>query len=107
MNAVRTVLTMTVKEGCEERFEKVWRDAAPRIAAFPGNLSQTLARPDGDDRVYVITSDWADPSALRAFETSPERVGLSERLEQLRESAHKSLHQVLVKVDGDLFAGYR
>lgn len=98
---VRTVLSMVVREGCERRFEEEWRTAAAGIARFPGNLTQTLARDRGHERRYVIISDWAGADALESFEPSPERKALSAVLETLRESAEKSVLEVVTRIDAE------
>lgn len=97
---VRSVLSMTVRAGCEGDFERIWRAAAERIARSPGNLGQSLSYDQSEPRRFVIASDWESREALRRFEGSPERVALSGALEPLRESASKSVLDVVVVVEG-------
>jgi heme-degrading monooxygenase HmoA len=97
---IRTVLTMVVREGSQARFEAVWRAAADRIAGHPGNRGQSLARDTREPRRYVITGDWADRAALAAFEGSADRIALSAGLDPLRESAGKSVQELLSVVPG-------
>jgi len=92
---VRTVLSMLVRPGDEGEFEAAWRASAERIARWPGNLGQTLSRDTRQPRQYVIASDWDSVQSLREFETSAERQALSARLDRLRESAAKSVQEVL------------
>lgn len=92
---IRSVLTMTVREGRQEEFEAAWRAAAGRIATHPGHRGQSLARDAREPRRYVVTGDWADRAALAAFEGSDDRVALSARLDPLRESAGKSVQELL------------
>lgn len=95
---IRTVLSMLVREGCEQEFEQTWRASAERIARYPGNLGQTLSRDEKQPRMFVIASDWASREALQSFEGSEERVALSARLNELRESASKSVLEVIASI---------
>jgi heme-degrading monooxygenase HmoA len=95
---VRTVLSMLVREGCEREFEQAWRRSAERIARHPGNLGQTLSYDVTQRRVFVIASDWESREALQDFERSSDRIALSARLEELRESASKSVQQIIATV---------
>jgi len=95
---IRSVLTMQVREGCEEEFREAWRSYAERIAHHRGNRGQTFAAQVGQIRTYVITGDWADRESLAAFESSADRQALSARLDPLRESAGKSVLDVIVTV---------
>lgn len=95
---IRTVLSMLVREGCEREFEQAWRTSAERIARQPGNLGQTLSYDVTQRRVFVIASDWESREALHNFEHSSERIALSARLEQLRESASKSVQEIVATV---------
>jgi heme-degrading monooxygenase HmoA len=104
---IRTVLSMVVREGHEQEFTAAWRAAAERIARCPGNLGQSLARDEGQQRLFVIASEWDSREALREFERSPERVALSARLDPLRESASKAVQEVVVAVAAEPEGGYR
>lgn len=95
---VRSVLSMVVREGCERSFEKAWRASAERIAQYPGNLGQTLSKDQNQPRLFVIVSDWESRDALKKFEGSAERIALSATLEELRESASKSVQEVLAAI---------
>ena len=95
---IRSVLTMQVREGREEEFRRVWESHAPRIATRPGHRGQSFAAREGHPRTYVITGDWADRQALADFESSPDRRALSAQLDPLRESASKTVLEVLVTV---------
>jgi heme-degrading monooxygenase HmoA len=95
---VRSVLSMLVREGCEREFEQTWRASAERIARFPGNLGQSLSHDENQRRMFVIASEWESREALRAFEGSQERIDLSARLDTLRESASKSVLQIVATI---------
>lgn len=99
---IRSVLSMTVRAGCEDEFERVWRESAERIARHPGNLGQSLSCDQDHPRRFVIASDWQSREALRRFEDSPERVALSGALGPLRDSASKSVLEVVAVVEGSL-----
>lgn len=94
---VRAVLTMLVREGCEAAFEDIWRramrDAQPR-----GSLGQALTSDPELRRKYIITGDWESREALRAFEGSAERRGMSAAFEPLRESASKQVLEIIARV---------
>jgi quinol monooxygenase YgiN len=95
---VRSVLSMLVRDGCQDEFRRAWHASAQRIARRPGNLGQSLSCDETEPRLFVIASDWESRDALRAFERSPERIALSETLDPLRESATKSVLQVVETV---------
>lgn len=95
---VRTVLSMMVRAGCEPHFEQVWAAAAQAISQHPGNINQVLVRDASEHRRYLIFSDWADEESLRAFESSPTRRALSSALDELRESAEKTVCEVLTTI---------
>ncbi|NYJ05578.1 FAD-dependent oxidoreductase [Petropleomorpha daqingensis] len=98
--AVRTLLRMRVREGCEDRFEDAWREAAAQIAAVPGNLKQELLRDGDDPRTFLIAADWADRAAVDAFGRSSAREMLTEALRDLREDADRSTFDLLYGVTG-------
>lgn len=96
--AVRTLLRMRVREGCEERFEEAWRTAAVRIAEEPGIIRQDLMRDTGDPRTFLITADWADRAAVDGFGRSSSRETLTEALRDLREDASRNTYEVLATI---------
>ena len=98
MTTVRTVLAMRTKEGCEERFEAEWLQAAAKIGGLDGCLRQDLVRDADDPRRYLIISDWADRERLDAFGRSEHRDRLLEVVRELRESAERHTYQVLHSV---------
>lgn len=100
MTLVKTVLSMVVRPGCEPAFERIWAAAARSISECPGNIEQTLTRDENEQRRYVIISDWLNLDALRAFESSDERRKLSTALEPLRESATRSVLDVVANLPG-------
>jgi quinol monooxygenase YgiN len=98
--AVRTLLLMRVREGCEEQFEEAWRTAAVQIAEEPGNIRQDLLRDAGDPRTFLITADWADRAAVDAFGRSSSRETLTAALRELREDASRNTYEVLATLPG-------
>ncbi|WNV75801.1 FAD-dependent monooxygenase [Geodermatophilus sp. DSM 44513] len=97
--AVRTMLRMRAREGCEEQFEAAWHRAAAEISRVPGNLRQELMRDEGDPRWFAIVSDWTDRASVDAFGRSPAREWLPESVRDLREDATRSTFTVLATVD--------
>lgn len=89
------MLSMVVREGMEERFVRTWRDFADRIGAQPGNLGQAMLRDLRAPRTYLISSDWRDGDALRAFQGTGLRRDLSQALDELRESARNDQYEVV------------
>ncbi|SET74525.1 FAD-dependent monooxygenase [Geodermatophilus poikilotrophus] len=99
--AVRTLLRMRAREGCEAEFEAAWRRAAADISRVPGNLRQELMRDEGDPRWFAIVSDWTDRASVDAFGRSEARETLTEALRDLREDATRSTFTVLATVDAE------
>lgn len=95
---IRTVLDMRVRAGCAEAFEHTWRDAAAVAAGYPGAVAQTMLRAPDDPLRYTITADWDSRESLSAYQRSADREALSTALERLRESAVKSLLDVVAHV---------
>ncbi|RBY75102.1 antibiotic biosynthesis monooxygenase [Geodermatophilus sp. TF02-6] len=98
--AVRTILRMRTREGCEAQFEAAWRTAAAEISRVPGNLQQELIRDADDPRTFLITSDWTDRAAVDGFGRSSAREMLTEALRDLREDAARNTYEVLAVVPG-------
>ncbi|MFJ3170848.1 putative quinol monooxygenase [Streptomyces roseus] len=97
---LRTVLEMVVREGCEEEFRAAWLETAQAAARLPGCVAQSLLRDPRHPRTHLVMADWADQTALEAFQNGPERQRLSARLEPFRESARKQVLDVVAYVPG-------
>lgn len=95
---LRTVLEMTVREGCEAEFRATWLETAQAAARLPGSVAQALLRDPHHPRTHLIMADWADQAALEAFQSGPERERLSARLEPFRESAQKRVLELVQHV---------
>jgi len=96
---IRAMLSMVVRPGQEDEFQKIWLASARQIAlGHPANQGQSLALDANGPRKFVISSDWASREALEAFESSAARRALSEALEPLRESAAKSVLEIVATV---------
>ncbi|MGX5657663.1 antibiotic biosynthesis monooxygenase family protein, partial [Geodermatophilus nigrescens] len=98
--AVRTLLRMRVREGCEQAFEEAWREAAAQIATVPGNVRQELLRDAADPRTFLVAADWADRAAVDGFGRSEARETLTAALRDLREDADRSTFEVLYGITG-------
>lgn len=92
---LRTVLRMTVRAGCTEEFRAAWSRTAQVAAALPGSVAQALLSDPADPAVHLIMADWADRASLDAFQNSPHRRELSAQLDRFRESADKSVLDVV------------
>lgn len=99
--AIRTTLTITVKDGREQEFEAAWLAVAEVVRANPDNLHQALARDRDNRSVYIITSDWRSAETFSAFEKSPQQDALTAPIRDLRESARMTVHDLLVCVEGE------
>ncbi|WP_345771346.1 FAD-dependent monooxygenase [Geodermatophilus normandii] len=99
--AVRTLLRMQAREGCEAEFEAAWHRAAAEISRVPGNLRQELMRDEGDPRWFAIVSDWTDRASVDAFGRSAARETLTEALRDLRDDATRSTFTVLATVEAE------
>ncbi|SDD40887.1 2-polyprenyl-6-methoxyphenol hydroxylase [Geodermatophilus telluris] len=93
--AVRTVLRVRAREGCEDAFAAAWRQAAAAVARVPGVLRQELVRDADDPRWYGFVSDWTDRAAADAFEGSAAREVLTAALRDLREDTARETVTVL------------
>lgn len=100
MAMVKTVLSIDVRPGRGPEFEKAWAALAASISYCPGNLGQALMREAGQPDRYLITSDWHNVQALRAFEASDERREMSTALEPLRDSATKTVFDIVTEIAG-------
>ncbi|WJK39264.1 antibiotic biosynthesis monooxygenase family protein [Solwaraspora sp. WMMA2056] len=96
--AVRAILAMRTRPGCEQRFEDEWRAIADQIRTLAGCLRQDLLRDADDPRSYLIVTDWADRGRLDAFGRSAQRDRLLRVIRDLRESAQRHTYQVLHSV---------
>jgi heme-degrading monooxygenase HmoA len=95
---VRASLYMKVKAGRGGDFESVWREIAEEVRKAPGNLRQALSRDPDDPDSFVVTSDWDSREAFHEFERSPEQDDLTAPLRDLRESAHMTVHELVIHI---------
>ncbi|CAN3983659.1 antibiotic biosynthesis monooxygenase family protein [Kitasatospora purpeofusca] len=95
---IRTTLSMVVRPGREREFERTWLAAAEQSSRQPGALGQALLRDPREPRHYTVTADWATHEDLAAYQASDHRVALSTALEQLRESAARSVLEVVAQL---------
>lgn len=95
---IRTVLEMRVRDGRAAEFEQVWRTAAAVAARYRGAGRQTILRDPADPLAYTITADWDTREDLGRYQSSRDRRELSQVLERLRDSASKTLLEVVAQV---------
>jgi heme-degrading monooxygenase HmoA len=98
---VRATLTMKVKSGREDEFERAWRTIAETVRHAPGNIRQALLRDPDDPGSFVVTSDWESREAFGSFERSPEQDELTAPLRELRESGQMVIQDLVVHIEGD------
>jgi heme-degrading monooxygenase HmoA len=96
---IRAVLTMKVKEGREQDFERAWRNVAEHTRHIPGNLRQALLVDQSEPGVFVITSDWEDHESFHRFERSEIQDILTFSLRAMRESSRMSIQTLVTHVD--------
>ncbi|PZG37481.1 antibiotic biosynthesis monooxygenase [Spongiactinospora gelatinilytica] len=94
---VRAVLVFTVRPGDTAEFERAWADVADWAGRWSGCVRQTLCRTDAAEPTYVITSDWVDRAAFRAFERSEEQDTVTAELRRLRRTARMELHTMIAE----------
>ncbi len=97
---VRATLHMKVKDGRGTDFERAWRAIAEEVRTAPGNLRQALTRDPENSDSFVVTSDWTSREAFGEFERSPEQDELTAPLRELRASAHMTVHELVIDIEG-------
>jgi quinol monooxygenase YgiN len=97
---IRATLYVKVKPGHADEFEAAWREIAETVRSQHGNLRQSLARDPDEPDSFIITTDWVSREVFGQFERSPEQDDLTAPLRALRESAHMTVHDLLVHVEG-------
>jgi heme-degrading monooxygenase HmoA len=98
---IRATLTMKVKSGREDDFERAWREIADTVRRAPGNIRQALLRDPDDPGSFVVTSDWESRDAFGRFERSPEQDELTAPLRELRQSGHMVVQELVIHIEGD------
>lgn len=93
--AFRVFLTVGVKPGMEDEFERAWQEGSDAVTAHPANLAHELARSEQERSVYFVISDWKDRESFLAFESSPDHVRHREKLHPFRESGSLALMRVV------------
>lgn len=78
------VVSRRVRQGKEKDFEQLSSRMTERAARFPGYLGAALFRPASpDDPEYRVVFKFRDRATLTAWEESPERTELLEKIESL------------------------
>ena len=98
---IRATLTMKVKSGREDDFERAWRVIAETVRGAPGNIRQALLRDPDDPGSFVVTSDWESRDAFGRFERSPEQDDLTAPLRELRQSGHMVVQELVIHIEGE------
>lgn len=97
---VRATLHMKVKPGRGADFERAWEAIAEQVRNVPGNIRQALTRDPEDPDSFEVTSDWNSREQFGEFERSPEQDDLTAPLRELRASAHMTVHELLIHIEG-------
>lgn len=93
--AVRVVLSVQIKAGEEEDFQREFGQVARQVRGAPGMLGQTLCRDRNDPSHFLIVSDWSDPESFRRFEVSPEQDDATAPVRRHRTSAQMHVYDVV------------
>jgi 2-polyprenyl-6-methoxyphenol hydroxylase-like FAD-dependent oxidoreductase/heme-degrading monooxygenase HmoA len=68
---IRTMVRLRARPGCRPAVESTWRTLAGQLAGAVGNLRHDLLHDAEDPLTVVVVTEWADESALRAYERGP------------------------------------
>lgn len=91
----RVLLTLQIKPGLSEDFEKTWYGIGDVVTSHPANRGQWLMRSGENPDVYYITSDWVDEPSFREFEHSADHVEHRVKLHPFRsDGSMATMHQV-------------
>ncbi|MGC4994530.1 antibiotic biosynthesis monooxygenase family protein [Nocardia salmonicida] len=80
----RVMLTMQIKSGMEEEFERTWLQIGDGVTSHPASLGQWLSRSCDEGGIYYIVSDWLDEPSFREFETSKRHLLHRQQLHPFR-----------------------
>jgi antibiotic biosynthesis monooxygenase (ABM) superfamily enzyme len=89
---VTVTVARRVAPGREQEFERWYDGIIGAASRFPGFLGAGILRPHDAGADWHVVYRFADPSALRRWEGSPERAGWLARAEELVE--HTKEHRV-------------
>ena len=96
---VRFSLEVRIKEGREDDLLRGYGALRDRLSeGVPGLVVHQLCQADGDDRRWLITSEWTDAEANRAWESSDEHRRLTLPLRECWEEARLSHYDVRSEV---------
>jgi heme-degrading monooxygenase HmoA len=84
MGSFRVALTVQVKPGLEDDFERAWLSGRDIIAGHPANRGHWLCRSTTDPATWYVTSDWSDEPSFREFERSEAHLEHRQQLHPYR-----------------------
>lgn len=96
----RVLLTMQIKPGMGDDFERVWREVGDSVTSHPANLGQWLSRSTEEADVYYIMSDWVDEARFREFEHSDRHIEHRQLLHPYRSGGSMATMRVVAHLDG-------
>lgn len=94
--ALRVVLTVEIKPGEEQEFEREFEEVARKVEGSPGMLGQVLCRDVNAPSRYLIMSDWSSREEFRQFEVSPEQDDATAPVRRHRTSVQMHLYDVVL-----------
>ena len=97
---LRVMLTVEIKSGEEQEFEREFQDVARRLQGSPGLLGQVLCHDPGSPSRYLIMSDWASRDEFRRFEVSPEQDEATAPVRKYRTSVQMHMYDVVYSDSG-------
>ena len=70
---------LTIKAGREAEFERIMRDAVPRVRQEPGNQAYIFHRATDNPRVFMFYEEYDDQAALDAHRAHLREMGIDLR----------------------------
>lgn len=67
---------LTVKEGCEDEFERMMRMAVPKVREEPGNHAYIFHRSTENPRFFMFYEVYEDENALTAHRAHLKEMGI-------------------------------
>ena len=98
---IRTMLRIRARPGLENAVESAWRTAAGQIGGLTGNLLQDLLLDANDPRSFVVVTEWADQSALHAYENGPIAARFADAVRPLCQTSGAESYRVMRGPEGN------
>jgi 2-polyprenyl-6-methoxyphenol hydroxylase-like FAD-dependent oxidoreductase/heme-degrading monooxygenase HmoA len=95
------MLRIRARPGLEDAVESAWRTAAGQIGGLTGNFQQDLLLDANDPRSFVVVTEWADQSALYAYENGPIAAQFADAVRLLCETSGAESYRVMRGPEGN------